>query len=323
MAEAWPRQDLSRRASLGRLSPNTVGILAMTVGSACFVVNDSFVKLASEAMPTTQIVALRGVFATALVVGLAYASGALAQAPRMLNAAVVIRGFLELTVAILFITALSRMSLPDITAILQSVPLMVTALSVIFLGLKVGWRRWAAVVAGFVGVLMVVQPNPSNLNEAALLALLSAFGVAARDLVTRRIDPAIPSMLVALVTTAALMLYGFAVGPMTGGWTVPDARGIALLAAAAFLVATGNYLVIVAMRTGDISVISPFRYSIILFALALGYGIWGDLPDALALGGILLIVGSGVYIIHRERVRARAERAEAERPVTTAPPDMP
>jgi drug/metabolite transporter (DMT)-like permease len=172
---------------------------------------------------------------------------------------------------------------------------------------RVGWRRWAAIAVGFAGVLLVVKPNPAAFNVYAVIALLSAVAVAGRDLVTRRIGADVPSIVVTLSTTTAVGLAGALIG-LTEAWQPLKSREIALLAAAAALVTLGNLCIIVAFRRADVSVVSPFRYTIVAMAIVLGYLVFGELPDLLGGAGIVLIAASGVYTIHREQVRLRQAR---------------
>jgi len=231
---------------------------------------------------------------------------------------VAVRAAVEALTAFAFITALAHMRLGNITAILQATPIIITLLTVMLGIEQVGWRRWLAVVAGFVGVLIVVRPSASGFDVWSLLALLAAVLVAVRDLITRRIAAAIPSSVVALVTTAAVAVVGLVIGLIEGigtNWRVPTDWELVYLALAAGLVSAGNYGIVVAFRRSDVSVVSPFRYSVIVWAIALGYLVWGDIPDLPAMTGTLLIVAGGLYTIHRERVRMR----EAARPLEQVP----
>ena len=278
---------------------------------ALFVTSDSVVKLAGEMMPPTEIMALRGVIAVLFTGTIVAASVPFARWHLVLQRRVILRAVLEAGVAVLFLVALPHLPLADITAIQQVTPLVLTILSAFVLNESVGWRRWAAVAAGFTGVLMVIQPTGQGINIFALLALACAALVAVRDVVTRGIDPAIPTQLITFGTTVSVCLIGF-VGHPLETWTDPTAYSLSLLAASAILVSAANVFVIRAFRGTEVSVVAPFRYAGVLWALVLGFFIWGYVPNAIAIAGTAILVASGLYVMHREALRRRASaRAQA------------
>lgn len=286
------------------------GILAMCLSMATFLVNDTLVKLVSERVPMDQIVLLRGVLASLGV--LAWLALA---APRTLGlvrhpgmARVGWRAALDALSTFTFLWALFNMPLPNISAINLSGPLMVTVLAVLFLGERVHWRRWSAIAAGLVGVVMIIQPSGAAFDWFSLVALAATFFGAVRDVMTRRITPEIPSILVTLATAAAVAaLAGLSVA--VRGWTPMEARDLALLAVAALFLVGGYHFIVVAMRAAETSVVAPFRYTSILWALLLGYVVWGDVPNPLAVAGIVVLVASGLYLMHRERLARLAARS--------------
>jgi drug/metabolite transporter (DMT)-like permease len=225
------------------------------------------------------------------------------------------RAALEGVVAFLFITALGQLPLANVTAILQATPLILTLLCIAFGLERVGRRRWAAVAVGFVGVLLIVRPSPAGFDAHAGLALLCAAIVAGRDIVTRFIQRDVPSVVVALSTTASVGLAGVLFGAGET-WRPPDLFETGLLAGAALFVAVGNLAIIRSFRIGEASAVSPFRYSIILMSLVLGALVFGERPDAPSVLGIALVVASGVYALRDETAeggrRDRAEPATAD-----------
>jgi drug/metabolite transporter (DMT)-like permease len=248
--------------------------------------------------------AVRGLFATAMALSIVAATGQLGKLRKLASPFGVLRGGLEAVVAFLFISSLPHLPLAIITAIVQSTPLIMT-LAMVVLGLeRVRWRRWSAIVVGFLGVLVIVRPGPEGLNIYAFAALAAAVLVAARDLATRFVPADVPSTVVALVGTAAVGLAGLLAG-LSETWPPLAARELSYILGAAVLVTLGNLFNIIAFRDTDVSVVSPFRYSVILWAILSGLVIFGEWPDATALIGIALIVASGVYTIHREQVRQR------------------
>ena len=280
---------------------NSLGIRAMVASQACFSLSDVMVKLAAASMEPGQIMALRGVFGTTIVVALVFATGAAPHWRALGQPLVLLRAAIEGTITVLFVNAIARMPIGVYTAIFLSSPLVITAFAAVFLGTPVGWRRWLAVAAGFCGVLLVAKPSAAGLDPAAWLAAGVAAGVAVRDLVTRALPAHVPSMIVTLATALASTGIGFALAAGGGPMPMPEAPVVLALAAAAAGVSLANFLVILSMRSGDISVVSPFRYSIMPFALIWGWLVWGAVPDVAAAAGIALIVGSGLYAVHRER----------------------
>lgn len=289
---------------LSQAQANRRGIVAMVLAMALFICNDTLVKYAGQSLPAGQIVLLRGLAVTLWISLMAAALGALRQWRLALAPAVLARAALEATATFVYLAALFHLPIANATAINLSIPLLLTVLAVLLLREKVGWRRWSAVAAGFLGVLLVVQPTPSGFNWYALVALAATVLHAFRDLTTRRIPPHIPSVLVTL-TSATMVTMGGGALSLAEDWTPLSWSIAGLLLAASLLLTGAYYLLIEGMRQGELSVIAPFRYVGILWALLLGYAVWGDVPNAVAGAGIVILVASGVYIFHRERVRAR------------------
>ncbi len=286
---------------------NRRGIIAMLCASMLFITNDTVIKLASDVFSTSQMMAVRGVFSTCFALIIVIAMGQAGFLRRLASPLVALRATLEATVAFLFITALALLPLANVTAILQSTPIIMT-LMMVALGLeRVGWRRWGAIIVGFVGVLLVVQPTLDGFNMSVLFALSAAVLVSIRDLVTRRIADDIPSPVIAASTTMAVGGAGFLIGFVRGEeWTPFLVPETGWLVVAAILVTLANLAIVMAFRNVEVSVVSPFRYAVVVFALALGYLVFGDLPNLLAIAGMGLVVGAGVYMIHREHVRRKS-----------------
>ena len=188
----------------------------------------------------------------------------------------------------------------------MATPLFITLFAVLAFKEQVGAARWLAIVTGFVGVLLVVQPTGAAFNAYALLCLGGTLLHASRDLTTRVIDKSIPSILVTVSTAVAVTLLA-GVWSLFTDWKPVSWQQLALLAAASVFLSGGYFLLTVSMRGGEMSLIAPFRYTGLLFALVLGYLVWGDVPNALAWAGIALLVAAGLYVLHNERGRPRAE----------------
>lgn len=279
------------------------GVVAMCLSMATFLINDAMVKLASERLPMDQIVFVRGIFASLLL----FAWLAVGQ-PWVLHyirhkgmIRVGWRSVLDALSTFTYLWALFHLPLPNISAINLSSPLIVTVLAVLFLGEKVAWRRWSAIAVGLVGVLLVVQPSSDAFTWFSVVAIAGTILGAIRDVMTRRIAQEIPSILITFATAVAVAAVA-GVSVAATGWVPMSLSDLALLAGASVFLIGGYHFIIVAMRVAETSIVAPFRYTSILWAIILGYVLWGDVPNTLALAGIVILVGSGLYLMHRERV---------------------
>ncbi len=276
----------------------------MAVAMTLFIVNDALIKLAAETLPAGQAILIRGAFATILALIAVLAMGHARALPQITNPHVLVRATLDVLCTFGYLIALFNMPISIATAINMATPLAICVLAVLLLREHVGWRRWSAVMAGFAGVLLIIRPTPEGLNWWALLAFGATVLNGARDVYTRRIGSEIPSIVITLSTALGVTLCA-AVVVAIEGWQPVAWREFGLLAAASLFLASGYHLVIVAMRAGEVSLVGAFRYTGMLGALVLGYGVWGETPDLPSWLGIALLVGAGLYILHRERVRAR------------------
>ncbi len=273
--------------------------LYMVVASACFVTNDTCIKLLAGELPGGQIVAIRGAFATLLIGGICWHQNTLGSLPAMFSRHVLIRAMLDLIGTLLFITALMHMPIANLTSIVQAVPLVVLGLAAIWLKERVGWRRSMAVLAGLVGVVMIVRPTPATFTIYEGLALSIVLALAVRDIVTRRIPRQVPSLIIALAN-AFFVTIGGVVLALFEGWKQPLPWHYLCLVGSAFFLAIGYMCMVTTLRLADLSATAPFRYSIVLFSLVSGIVVFREIPDPLAICGMALIVASGIYAIHRE-----------------------
>jgi drug/metabolite transporter (DMT)-like permease len=282
---------------------NRRGILSMAGAMACFVANDAVVKIVSAGMPTAQLIFLRGLIAAAIVVAVALATGAAARIRDTVHPRVLARGAAEALATVLYLTALFQLPLANAAAINLSAPLFIVVLAVVFLRERVGAAHWLALGAGFAGVVLVVQPGLAGFNAYALVCLLGALLQAVRDLLTRRIAPDVPAVLITLSTSVAVTALAGALS-LVEGWRAFAPRDLALLALAASFLMGAYWLIVDAMRHGEMSLVAPFRYTGVLYAIVVGYLVWGDVPNALAWSGIALLVASGLFVLYRQKKRA-------------------
>ncbi len=283
----------------------------MAVGMASFTMNDAITKEMSSEMNFGQVMLVRGVFAMLLMAALFFRQSRVRKLNSAMVKPVALRVAAEVAGTVTFLTAIVHLPLANTAAIFQALPLAVTLGAALFLGEAVGWRRWLAISAGFLGVLVIIRPGLAGFSQFSLYALLSVVFFAVRDLATRRIPAQVPSLFVTFVTTVAVMVTGGLILFPLGGWTPLSAKGVSLLALAAVLVLIGYQCVIIALRSGDISAIAPFRYTALLWAILLGYLVFGDVPDAMMTTGATIIVLSGLYTFYRERKLARPVAASA------------
>jgi drug/metabolite transporter (DMT)-like permease len=289
----------------------------MAVGMAGFTMNDTITKAVSSEMNFGQMMLVRGLFAIVLIAALAWHQGALRPLRTLLVKPVALRVAGEVGGTVSFLAAIVHLPLANTAAIFQALPLAITLGAALLFGEPVGWRRWLAITAGFVGVLIIVRPGAEGFNQFSLFALISVIFCAVRDLATRRIPAPIPSLFITLLTTVTVTISGAAIVFPLGGWTPPSGRALGLLALAAVLLLIGYQCVIMALRSGDISAVAPFRYSALLWAMLLGYLVFGDVPDAMMVTGASIIVLSGLYAFYRERIRHRLLAAST----SGAPPE--
>jgi drug/metabolite transporter (DMT)-like permease len=298
----------SHTAAAATLRANRRGIQFMVGGMACFLVNDALVKYASQTLPAAQLIFVRGLMATLLVLMVAQAMGVLGRAVQAARGWVLVRAGIDACATILYLVSLFHLPLPNVTAINLASPLFIVAFAVPFLGERVDARRWAGVTIGFIGVLLVIQPRAEAFNAFSLVALAATMLHAIRDLVTRRIGTAVPAVLVTLVTAVAVTALAGLLS-IVEGWRALGLRDLALLGLAAVFLAGGYHLMIRATQAGELSVIAPFRYTALLWALLFGYVVWGDVPNLLAWGGIALLIGAGLDTIRRDRNRGSSPPA--------------
>jgi drug/metabolite transporter (DMT)-like permease len=283
--------------------------LFMTVSMAGFTLNDGITKHASESMNMGQVMFLRGAFATLFIAALAWHQGALSNLRLALQPTVIVRVACEMMATVTFLIALAQLPIANVSAVLQALPLAVTMGAALIYGETVGWRRWLSIAVGFAGVAVIVRPGLEGFSAYSLVALVCVGFCTARDLATRRIPEQVPTLLVSTATALVVSVCGaFLVQPM-GGWTNPGVFELFLLACAAGLLLVGYQFIILSMRTGEISFVAPFRYTGLLFSIALGFAIFGDIPDLAMILGSAIIVGSGLYMLYRERVVGRSKAA--------------
>ena len=282
----------------------------MTLAMAGFSCNDALVKSVTGAMNTGQIMFIRGLMTTLMIVVIAYRFGALRPVRTVFRPVIMLRIAMEALASLTYISALGQIPLANASAIMQALPLAVTLGAALFLSEPVGWRRWTAIVVGFVGVLIVLRPGPEGFTPAALTVVACVFFTATRDLCTRRIGTDVPSLFITVTTALVTTLVGAALIAPFGGWQPVTATSFTHLAGASVLLMLGYQTIVLAMRDGDISVVAPFRYTGLLWAITIGIVFFSETPDRWMLAGVAVIVGSGLYTFYRESLRSRPAVAQ-------------
>lgn len=283
------------------MTPNLKGALFMMGSMASFVLNDVVIKVLSDDLPLFQIVFLRGILTTALLIATAAAFGQLTlRVPRGDRGKVALRTVFEIAAMVTFLTALINMQIANATAILSALPLAVTLGAALLFKEAVGWRRWSAICVGAFGVLLIVQPGAEGFNVYSLLALVTVVLVAGRDLATRGFSAGLPTLTVAVITAGSICVFG-GVMSLTEDWATPSIANLLLLAVASVCIIGGYVFSILVMRVGEVAVTAPFRYTSLVFALVMGWLVFAELPNTLALAGAGIVVATGVFTLIRER----------------------
>lgn len=273
----------------------------MIGGMAAFACGDLFLKLAVAHVPLSQVVLTQAVGGVLIFLPLALARGDKVISAVLKTRPVIIRNLGEVLAVIFMTLGLAQSELSKAAALMQTLPLIAILGAVVFLGERVGWRRWASVLVGLVGVMIIIRPA-SGIEPGLIYVLIGVLGLTARDLATRATDQGTSSVVLA-VYSFAFVLPVAALWLWLAGGPVPAAPFVwGLLAAMTVSVALAFFLVTAALRQGEVSVIIPFRYTRLLFVTALAMVFLGERPDALVYLGAALIIGSGLYALWRERV---------------------
>lgn len=284
---------------------NLEGALVMAGAMAAFTVNDTFVKLLAERLPIGQIMSLRGLAVLPLLLLLLRAQAGRLALHACLEPWVLARAAAETATSWLFLASIAALPLADAMVLFFSAPILLTVAAALFLHEPVGWRRWSAVFVGFCGVALAAAPVGAW-TPALLLPLAAAALSVVRDIVTRRIPPAVPTAAVSIATASLVAASGLLSLPW--GWPQPSPAEGGLLLLCAFLLAAGYQGFVHAVRTAELSVVSPIRYVSVPIAMLTGFLFWRHLPDGRMLAGAALIVGSGLFILWRAQRLAAAER---------------
>lgn len=276
----------------------------MVLAMAAFSIEDMLIKAAANIVPLGLILALFGLGGMMIFILLTWKKDEVVIHPAILSRPILVRAGCEVIGRLTFVLAITLTSLSSASAILQATPLLAIIGAAFFFGEEVGLKRWIAVVIGFIGVLMIIRPGLEGFESASLFAVIATLGFAGRDLATRGAPKVLSNMQLGVYGFFVLIPTGIAMMLYSGEPIRIDfLSSIQITGAIIFGVIAYNALTI-AMRTGDVSVVSPFRYTRLLFALILGVFVFGENPDLMTLLGSLLIVVSGGYTLIQSRKKA-------------------
>lgn len=282
-------------------SANMTGALWMVTAMAGFAVEDMFLKSVISHMPLGQALLIFGLVGVVVFSLLARRHHEAILHPALLSRPLLIRSGFEVTGRLFYSLAIALTPLSVASAILQATPLVVVAGAAIFFGETVGWRRWTAIVVGFVGVLVILRPGLDGFTLMSLVTVVGLIGFAGRDLATRAAPIALSNRQLGIVGMAMLALAGAIILTVTGGARWPDLMGMAQVTAMTAAGIFAYYALTIAMRTGQVAAVTPFRYTRLVFAMILGVLVFDEHPDALTVLGSALIVGSGLYTLAQSR----------------------
>ena len=284
------------------MSPNLRGAGLMTLAMLCFAIEDAVIKMLSGALPVVQIIVLLGIGGAIIMAVACRLQRQPLLPPELKTRSVVIRNIGEVIGTLGFVSAIALIPLATASAILQTTPLGVTLGAALFLGEQVGWRRWLAILVGLAGVLVIIRPGATGFDWNALFALQGVLGLAIRDVATRRVPARLSALQLSFVAFSLLVPAGLIAALAMGTrFVLPDAQEWVLLVGAAIVGAFSYRFIVSAMRIGEISFVTSFRYTRMIFALAIGVLVFAERPDQLTLIGAAIVIGSGLYTLWRER----------------------
>jgi len=284
---------------------NLIGSLWMIAAMAVFAIEDALIKAVSATLPMGQILIIFGGFGAAIFALIARSKGQSLRNPDVLSKPMRIRAGFEITGRLFYFLALAMIPLSAATVILQATPLVVVAGAAIVFGEQVGWRRWTAIFIGLAGVLIIIQPGSDGFSALSILAVIGMLGFAGRDLASRAAPASLSATVLGFYGFLAVVVAGVAFSLWDQAPFVrPDSQTAATLLGAILAGVAAYTCLMTAMRTGDVSAVTPFRYTRLIFGIALGVILFGERISTAMVIGSALIVTSGLFILWQSK-RAR------------------
>lgn len=279
---------------------NLKGMAWMTLSMLGFALADMSIVILARDLPVGQIIFLLGAAGAVPFAIWARLQGHRWISPVLLNRHVVLRNLAEMLATVGFISALALIPLSTLSAVIQANPLIVTLGAALFLGERVGWRRWSAICVGLTGVLIIIRPGSVDFDPSILLAVVAVIGLSLRDLATRPVPKSVPTTLLSSYSFTSAAIAGLLITPFFGSFAPLKVELAGWLLFAALLSMVAIFAITAAMRVGEIAVVTPFRYTRLVFALIIAVLIFGERPDAWTLTGAAIVVASGLYTFWRE-----------------------
>ena len=281
------------------MSENFRGAVLMMICMGAFVLNDAFVRMAGDSLPLAQILFFRGILTTITLLLVAFYTGVFKlKVPRKDKWLIFFRSVTEALTAYFFLTAVMNMPFANVTAILQILPMTVTVAAAIVFKEKVGVFRISLIMLGFFGVILIINPAQDGFNKYAGYALISVLSITTRDLLSRKLSVDVPTLIPTVSASLGVLLFSILLITKTAFQPL-DLQNSFFILAAAFFIIFGYYTAVLVMRSGEISFISPFRYTAVLFALMLGFVFFDEQPDGIAFLGMTIVIISGIALIIR------------------------
>lgn len=279
---------------------NLRGMGLMVLAMFVFAIADAWIKLVSAELPTGEILMLMGLGGTAIFIAISLHRGEPIFTKAILHRSILLRGLGEMVGTVGMITALALIPFSTTAAITQAIPLVITMGAALFLGETVGWPRWSAIGAGFIGVLLIIRPGMQGFDPNSVFAIIAVLGLSMRDLATRTAPRSISTPVLSAYAFFVLIPMGLGLLTFSGGAVVPDLKHSAYLAGIVGMAAIGYLAITAAMRMGDVGAITPLRYTRIVFAMAIGVLVFGERLDFWTMVGTGIVIGSGLFTIYRE-----------------------
>lgn len=284
------------------MSANLKGIMLMVISMGCLTLTDMLIKIVSQTLPIGQVMIFYGVGALAVFWGLLRINGESIKLSPLTNSAVVWRNIGDLIAMNSMFLALVYVPLSTVGAVIQAVPILVTACAALFLGEQVGLKRASAIFIGFLGTLLIIQPGAANFDITTILVLIAAVGMALRDIATKLVRENFSTLLISFYSCFLFIVSGSILLLIKGDPSVPDLENSVIIVSMIVAGCLGFFFMTKAVRLGDMSVVTPFRYTRLLFSMAAGIVILGEQVNGIMLVGSALTLLSGLYIWRREVV---------------------
>jgi S-adenosylmethionine uptake transporter len=285
------------------LAANLRGAMLLLASTAAFSANDACLKALGASQPIFQGILWRGLLVTTALLAIAHWSGALRSLPKGRDARLLLMiTVAEIVTLFAFLHALLRLPLGHVIGIPQTIPVVQFAVAVVFLRESLVLRRLSGVVLAFGGVLLIARPAATDFDPASLVAFLSVLSMTARDLLARRLSSEVPSLLPALAAALGVTLAA-GLASIAEPTVTPTANGVGLLAGSALFLMMGSVLGLAGVRIGELGFVAPFRFAALPFALAAGFVVFQERPDALAITGCALVVVGGLLTSLRRTQR--------------------